>query len=187
MWPAAPTGRTLPLASCARRATGASRPSSSCRGAKNAALNQGLAAASAGTLVLLDADSEVSPEWLKGLVGALQGDVAASTGNYVPMHETPVSLWGDLAKVYEYEVRGRVILQGSGGIAVRREALEVIGPFPEERISSDWDLDARLALGGYRGCSCPGPPSDRTGPQRCASGGGTSCAGGGCICVRCSG
>ncbi len=123
---------------------------------KNAALNQGLTAASAGTLVLLDADSEVSPEWLKGLVGALQRDVAASTGNYVPMHETPVSLWGDLAKVYEYEVRGRVILQGSGGIAVRREALEVIGPFPEERISSDWDLDARLALGGYPRVFVPG-------------------------------
>ncbi|MGE5602949.1 MAG: glycosyltransferase, partial [Nitrososphaerales archaeon] len=116
---------------------------------KNAALNQGLAVASADTIVFLDADSELSPQWLKGLVGPLQGDVAAVTGNYSPIRETPVALWGDLAKVHEYLVRDRVILQGSGGIAVRREALEAIGPFPEERISSDWDLDARLALQGY--------------------------------------
>lgn len=117
---------------------------------KNAALNQGVAAARAGVLVFLDADSELSPQWLKGLVGALEGDVAASTGNYLPMRETPVSLFGDLAKQYEYQVRNRIILQGSGGIAVRREALDAIGPFPEERISSDWDLDARLSLHGYR-------------------------------------
>lgn len=122
---------------------------------KNAALNQGLAAARASVLVLLDADSEVAPEWLKGLVGALQGDVAASTGNYLPMRETPVSLFGDLTKQYEYQVRGRVILQGSGGIAVRRDALEAIGPFPEERVSSDWDLDARLALHGFRKVFAP--------------------------------
>jgi cellulose synthase/poly-beta-1,6-N-acetylglucosamine synthase-like glycosyltransferase len=123
---------------------------------KNAALNQGVAAASAEVLVFLDADSRLSPGWLKELVGALQDGVAASTGNYLPMHETPVSLWGDLAKVYEYQVRDRVILQGSGGIAVRREALDAIGPFPEERVSSDWDLDARLALRGYRKVFAPG-------------------------------
>lgn len=117
---------------------------------KNAALNQGLAAARADVLVFLDADSELSSGWLRGLVGALQGDVAASTGNYFPLRETPVSLMGDLAKVNEYLVRNRVVLQGSGGIAVRRAALEVIGPFPEARISSDWDLNARLALHDYR-------------------------------------
>jgi cellulose synthase/poly-beta-1,6-N-acetylglucosamine synthase-like glycosyltransferase len=122
---------------------------------KNAALNQGLALANAGVVVFLDADSELRPQWLKGLVGALEGDVAASTGNYVPLSETPVSLWGEMAKVYEYQVRGRVILQGSGGIAVRRHALEAIGPFPEERISSDWDLDARMEVCGYRRAFAP--------------------------------
>jgi cellulose synthase/poly-beta-1,6-N-acetylglucosamine synthase-like glycosyltransferase len=117
---------------------------------KNAALNQGIALASAAILVFLDADSELTPPWLKALVAALRDGVAASTGNYKPLNETPVSLYGDLAKVHEYQVRNRVILQGSGGIALRREALEAIGPFPEERVSSDWDLDARLALHGYR-------------------------------------
>ena len=117
---------------------------------KNAALNQGLAVARADTLVLLDADSVLSPQWLKALVAALRDDVAASTGNYVPLCETPVSLYGDLMKVHEYQVRDAVILQGSGGIAVRRAALDAIGSFPEERVSSDWDLDARLALHGYR-------------------------------------
>ncbi len=117
---------------------------------KNAALNQGLAAARGGVVVLLDADSEVSPGWLAALVGALQDGVSASTGNYVPVRETAVSLHGDVAKVHEYQVRNRVILQGSGGIALRRDALDLIGPFPEERISSDWDLDARLALQGRR-------------------------------------
>ena len=117
---------------------------------KNAALNQGLSLAGADIVVFLDADSELTPQWLKRLVGALRRGAAASTGNYLPLHETAVSLWGDLAKVNEYQVRDRVILQGSGGIAVSREALDVIGPFPEERVSSDWDLDARLAMHGYR-------------------------------------
>lgn len=122
---------------------------------KNAALNQGLAQAKADVVVLLDADSELTPQWLKGLVGPLRGDVAASTGNYLPVRETPVSLCGDLAKVYEYQVRDRVILQGSGGIAIRREVLDAIGPFPELRISSDWDLDARLEMHGYRRVFAP--------------------------------
>jgi hypothetical protein len=100
--------------------------------------------------VFLDADSELTPQWLKALVGALEGNIAASTGNYLPIHETAISLFGDLSKVYEYQVRDRIILQGSGGIALRREALDVIGPFPEERVSSDWDLDARLSLHDYR-------------------------------------
>ena len=122
---------------------------------KNAALNQGLAHASADVLVFLDADSELTPQWLKALVGALQGDIAASTGNYVPLGDSAVSLHGEVAKVSEYQVRNRVILQGSGGIALRREALEDIGPFPEERVSSDWDLDARVSLHGYRKAFAP--------------------------------
>ena len=122
---------------------------------KNAALNQGLQEAGGDVVVLLDVDSEVESGWLKAMVAGLSGDVAATTGNYYPLRQTPVALLGDVAKVAEYEVRGRVILQGSGGIALRRAALATLGSFPEERVSSDWDLDARVGLSGYRKAFVP--------------------------------
>jgi cellulose synthase/poly-beta-1,6-N-acetylglucosamine synthase-like glycosyltransferase len=122
---------------------------------KNAALNQGLALAQGEVIVLLDADSEVSPGWLKALVARLDRRTRAVTGNYFPRSETPIALTGELAKVAEYVVRGRVILQGSGGIALRRESLAALGPFPEARVSSDWDLDARVDLCGFRKAFAP--------------------------------
>jgi cellulose synthase/poly-beta-1,6-N-acetylglucosamine synthase-like glycosyltransferase len=123
---------------------------------KNAALNQGLAEARGDVLVLLDADSEVESGWLQAMVAGLDEGVSVTTGNYYPLRQTPIALLGDVAKVAEYEVRGRVILQGSGGIALRRDTLDTLGPFPEERVSSDWDLDARVGLCGYRKAFVPG-------------------------------
>jgi cellulose synthase/poly-beta-1,6-N-acetylglucosamine synthase-like glycosyltransferase len=122
---------------------------------KNAALNRALDCASGEVMVFLDADSQVEPGWLKALVRNLDGRADAATGNYLPLRETLVSLLGDISKVAEYEVRGRVILQGSGGIALRREVLDALGPFPEERVSSDWDLDARVDLAGFRKVFAP--------------------------------
>ncbi|MCU0507505.1 MAG: glycosyltransferase family 2 protein [Anaerolineae bacterium] len=122
---------------------------------KNAALNQGLECARGEVITFLDADSEVEAGWLKALVRRVDGAADAVSGNYLPLRETPVSLLGDVAKVAEYEVRGRVILQGSGGIALRRDTLVALGRFPETRVSSDWDLDARAGVAGYRKAFAP--------------------------------
>jgi cellulose synthase/poly-beta-1,6-N-acetylglucosamine synthase-like glycosyltransferase len=123
---------------------------------KNAALNEALPHASGEVIVFLDADSQIGPGWLRTIVAALQDNVAAATGNYFALESTVFSLQGEMAKVLEYEVRGRVIVQGSGGIAVRRAVLDAIGSFPEGAYSSDWDLDARLDLGGFPRAFVPG-------------------------------
>jgi len=122
---------------------------------KNAALNQGLYESSSEIIAVLDADSRVSPGWLKALVLPLALGVSASTGNPQPILQTPVSLSEQMERIAAWEVQNRVILQGSGGIAIRRQVLDRLGGFPEDvEVGVDWDLDARLASQGLERVFC---------------------------------
>lgn len=116
---------------------------------KNAALNQGLAVANGTVVVVLDADSNVSSGWLKSLVQPLLCGSAAACGNYLPMRETWVSRHEQMEKTSLYVIHQRVILQGSGSIAIGRHTLEMVGGFPETvRVGVDWDLDVRISQRG---------------------------------------
>lgn len=125
-------------------------------GGKNGAMNDGARRARHEVLVFLDADALVAPGWLKALISALGDDYAASTGNFTPMRRTLVSQVGEMTQVLENEARGRVILQGSGSVAVRRAAFEAVGGIPEGRYADDWALSMRLGHKGYRLAYAPG-------------------------------
>jgi biofilm PGA synthesis N-glycosyltransferase PgaC len=123
---------------------------------KPAALNVGLRAAKGEVIVLLDADSRVSPEWLRALVAPLGRVVRATTGNPSPSRLTPIARVEQMERIAVYDVRGTVILQGSGSIAMTRDLIDEIGTFPEDVYSQDWDLDARLAAAGVVRGYCRG-------------------------------
>jgi GT2 family glycosyltransferase len=122
---------------------------------KTGALNDGARLANADVLAFLDADALVDPEWLKRLVGALDGQVSASNGKYVSMRRTLVSLAGEMSQLLEAEARGRVVLQGSGGIAIRRSAWEATGGLPEGPFADDWGLGVLLKRAGFRVAYAP--------------------------------
>jgi GT2 family glycosyltransferase len=124
-------------------------------GGKNGALNDGARLASADVLVFVDADALTDSEWLKELVTALDEQFAASNGKYLSMRRTPVSRAGEMTQLLEAEVRGRVILQGSGGIAVRRSAWAAIGGLPEWLFADDWGLTVLLERAGLQVAYAP--------------------------------
>ena len=116
---------------------------------KNGAMNDAARIAQGEVLVFLDADSIVAPGWLAALIAALgsceRGDAyAASTGRFTPSRSTLIARVGEMSQVLEYQARGRVSLQGSSSMAVRREAWDAIGEIPEGIYADDWDLNARL-------------------------------------------
>jgi cellulose synthase/poly-beta-1,6-N-acetylglucosamine synthase-like glycosyltransferase len=123
---------------------------------KNAALNLGLAAASGEVIALLDADSRVEPGWLGALVAPIQRSVAAATGRPVASRRTRITLAQEMQELLARHVEGSTTLQGSGGIALTREAIERVGGFPEDVVVGvDWDLDARLRAAGLDAAYCP--------------------------------
>jgi cellulose synthase/poly-beta-1,6-N-acetylglucosamine synthase-like glycosyltransferase len=112
---------------------------------KNAALNAGLRAAKGEVIVMLDADSRVRPDWLRAIIQPLTQEIAAATGFYAADRNTAITRCELLERIIAYEIRGGVALHGSGGIAVRREVMEQVGPFPEDvLVGVDRDLDLRM-------------------------------------------
>ena len=123
---------------------------------KNAALNQGLAAARGELVALLDADCVVEPSWLSELVAGILRGADACVGDYRPEPLTPISRQFVIDKIVAYYVRGATTLHG-GAILLRRTAIERIGGrFPEDvPAGTDWDLDQRLARAGLRKAFVP--------------------------------
>ena len=119
-------------------------------GGKNGAMNDGACVATGEVLVFLDADTLVTPAWLSALVAALGHDFAASTGKFQSLHRTLISRVGEMSQLLENEARGRVLLQGSGGMAVRRLVFDALGGIPECPYADDWGLSRRLLHAGYR-------------------------------------
>jgi cellulose synthase/poly-beta-1,6-N-acetylglucosamine synthase-like glycosyltransferase len=119
-------------------------------GGKNGAMNDGARIASGEVLVFLDADTFVTTNWLRSLVSALGTDFAASTGKYLARHRTLIALTGEMSQLLENEARGRVLLQGSGGMAIRRQVFDTVGGIPEGRYADDWALSKRLLHAGYQ-------------------------------------
>lgn len=118
---------------------------------KNTALNLGWKQARGEILVLLDADTLVAPDWLRHLIAPLTHGYTATTANYFPLRRTWVSAVLEMEKIAAYWIAGNVILQGCGGIALSRQAVEQIGGFPEDvTVGVDWDLWQRLAKQGGR-------------------------------------
>ncbi len=123
---------------------------------KNAALNQGLAAARGELVALLDADCVVEPSWLTHLVAGILRGADACLGDYRPEPLTSISRQFVIDKIVAYYVRGATTLHG-GAILLRRSALDHIGgQFPEDvPVGTDWDLDQRLARAGLRKAFVP--------------------------------
>lgn len=123
---------------------------------KNAALNQGLALAGGEVIAVLDADALVAPDWLTALIAPLTGEVMATTGNYLPEHPTLIGRCEQAEKLSAYEIHGSMTLQGSGGIALTREAMTQLGQFAEGvRVGVDWDLNLQAQQRGWRCVYCP--------------------------------
>ena len=123
---------------------------------KNAALNQGLAAARGELVALLDADCVVEPSWLSELVAGIRRGADACLGDYRPEPLTPISRQFVIDKIVAYYVRGATTLHG-GAIVLRRSAVERIGGlFPEDvPVATDWDLDQRIGRAGLRKAFVP--------------------------------
>ncbi len=124
---------------------------------KNAALNLGLRAARHEVIVVLDADTVVSPGWLAALTGpVLHGEAAASTGQFRANLQTPVSRIFELQQFVNQDLRAQVTLFGGGSVALSRHTLNLIGGlFPEYvPVGVDFDLSERIRGAGQRLAYC---------------------------------
>jgi cellulose synthase/poly-beta-1,6-N-acetylglucosamine synthase-like glycosyltransferase len=116
---------------------------------KNVALAQGIEAAQADILVILDADSIVDPAWLSELVKPIAGGAAASFGMHYPSRETWISMVEQMGFIESYQIMGSKLGAGCSSLAIRRDVLERIGPLPPNAYSwEDWDIDIRLLDAG---------------------------------------
>ncbi len=126
-------------------------------GGKNAALTLGLSVAKGDVIVILDADSIVEPYWLRRLILPITEGGHAVCGDFHPKRWTWVSAYEQMQKIAANHVQAASALQGSGSIAVTRDALDVVGGFPPSvKVGVDWDLGIRLQRAGLRLSFAPG-------------------------------
>lgn len=113
--------------------------------------NAGAAAASAAMLAFVDADHEVSPDWLPSATAVMADPSVGAAGALY--HAPPGGTW--VQRTYGLLrgiTRGRHTTSwlGSGNLVVRSEAFRAVGGF-DERLDAceDVDLCQRLATAGW--------------------------------------
>ncbi len=121
---------------------------------KNHALNDGVACAQGCILVLVDADTRVSPGWLPALIEPIiRGQAVASTGRFYPFAQTPVSNIFVIEQYLAQVVSGAGNLFGGGTIALSTDTWHQIGGFADAVIVGvDWDLTQKLHRLGLVTC-----------------------------------
>jgi cellulose synthase/poly-beta-1,6-N-acetylglucosamine synthase-like glycosyltransferase len=128
-------------------------------GGKARALNRGLAVATGGIVVALDADTQFEPETIARLarwfadpaIGAVAGN--AKVGNRVNL----VTRWQAVEYVTAQNLERRalarlgaiMVVPGAVG-AWRRAALDRVGGFPVETLAEDQDLTIAVQRAGWR-------------------------------------
>src|SRR4051812_26403202 len=115
---------------------------------KPSAVAAGVRETTGDVIVVLDADCIVPPGWLRSLVRPIDTRIRATTGDFTPRRSTVVSRGEQADRAVVYQSRGNAPLQGSGGIAIARDAFELVGGIPADAVADDWVLDARLAARG---------------------------------------
>ncbi len=124
------------------------------RGNKNVALQTGCARATAATVILLDADTELAADAVAELASALRdGHSRAVHGAATPRYDTWISRYWELNRLLVKDLRFDGALSGEM-IALRREMLDACGLqalFPDRTGAKD-DLALGIALRA-RGCS----------------------------------
>jgi GT2 family glycosyltransferase len=113
-----------------------------------AARNAGVKSAGGSLLVFCDADDVVQPDWLAGMVGALDGhDVVSGLYHFGPSNEAARRE----ATPHATAQLGFLPFGLGANLAVRREAFEAVSGFRESfLVGEDIDLCWRLQLAGYR-------------------------------------
>jgi len=123
---------------------------------KNAALNQALGPARGEMIVLLDADSQVSTQWLRELIKSINEVIPAAIGQPIPLRNTLITQAEQMEQISASRIHGITTLQGNGSIALHRKVIEQIGGFPEDvLVGVDWDLNARLEIHKIERVFCP--------------------------------
>lgn len=118
---------------------------------KNVALSRGIEAAHHDVIVLLDADSIVSSEWLRELIGPIVQGAAVSLGVRYPERETWISLAEQMQNIQTYHILGSTSIQGDRSVAIRRDVFDRIGTLPAHTYArEDWDLGIRLQMAGEK-------------------------------------
>jgi GT2 family glycosyltransferase len=114
--------------------------------------NAGARAASAPVLAFVDADHEISKEWVGAALEAMRSSGAAAVG--APYHAPPDGTW--VQRTYDRlrrRHRGQTEVEwlGSGNLVVSREAFDAIGGFNASlEACEDVDFCNRLRARGYR-------------------------------------
>lgn len=124
---------------------------------KNFALNQGLTVAAGEVVIFVDADTQVLPGWLTKLVQPIvAGDASATTAQFMPFRQTPVSRVFVIEQFNAQELSREGSLFGGGTIAVDRTVLQMIGGLVDTvLVGVDWDLTHRLRQAGFRTAFVP--------------------------------
>ena len=131
-------------------------------GFKSGALNQAAPLLTGDYVLLLDADSTVSPTVLKSGLGAMNRDprigfVSFRVGHYNREQNLTTRLFalqqdqGDtVGKMGAYSINAPYSFQG-GFVLVSATVLKQVGFWPNESIVEDADLSCRIYCAGYRG------------------------------------